>query len=58
MVTGIVSNSGKGNEKPFRINAGADNFYVILHLSAAKLMKPLSVTPTKNIPKRLTQKHF
>ena len=30
MVTRIVSNSGKRNGKPFRINVGADNFYGIL----------------------------
>jgi len=33
IVTRIVSYSGKRNEKPFRINAGADNFYGILHSS-------------------------
>src|SRR6266852_4757353 len=32
MVTRIVSNSGKRNGKPFRINAGADKFYGILQL--------------------------
>ena len=30
MVTRIVSNSGKRNGKPFRINLGADNFYGFL----------------------------
>ena len=37
MVTRIVSNSGKRNGKPFRINAGADNFCVILHSSSLSL---------------------
>jgi hypothetical protein len=32
MVTRIVSNPGKRNGKPFRINARADNFYGILQL--------------------------
>jgi hypothetical protein len=32
MVTRIVSNSGKRNGKPFRINAGAENFYVLLQV--------------------------
>jgi len=31
MVTRIVTNSGKRNGKPFRINTGADKFYGILH---------------------------
>jgi len=31
-MTRIVSNSGKRNGKPFRINAGADKFYGILQL--------------------------
>ena len=34
MVARIVSNSGKRNGKPFRMNAGAGNFYVILHRRA------------------------
>jgi len=34
MVTGIVSNSGKRYGTPFRINAGDDNFYDILHSSS------------------------
>ena len=35
MVTRIVSNSGKRNRKPFRINAGVDKFYGILHRASA-----------------------
>jgi len=45
MMTRIAGNSGKRNGKSFRMNAGAANFYVILHV-VCRLTRLLTIRAT------------
>ena len=48
MMTRIAGNSGKRNGKSFRMNAGAANFYVILHV-VCRLTRLLTIRATIHV---------